>query len=190
MIERVERRHRRRLDQRRDAAENVPTTKTGSSSSHFAFQADSDGLADAEGRALRHSARCPRGRPAAPSRPSIRRPGSSPPMNRVIDRRALRDDAVQHQRQREREEQAERSGRGEQADRESLAIAIRDQRRQQQAAEHEDRHARTAREQREERAERRGRDRRAARRPAEPRAEDIAAAARTTCPRPAGIRRA
>ena len=68
-------------------------------------------------------------------------------------------------------EQAERAGRGEQADRESLAIAFLEQRRQQQAAEREDRDARSAGEQREERAQRRGGDRRAAGRPPEQRAQ-------------------
>ena len=170
--ERVERRDRRRLDGVAKPPRSEPSTKTGSSSSHFASHSAASASPHAERRALARCDAVPSRTPSAASRPSISRPGSKPPMKRSSIEAFCDDDAVEDQRQRGREEQAERAGGGEQADREALAIAVLEQRRQQQAAEREDRDARSAGEQREERAQRRGGNRRAAGGPTEQRAED------------------
>ena len=110
------------------------------------------------------------------------RPGSKAADEQVFNRDVLRDDAVQDQRHRQRKEQAERTGGGEQSDRKPFAIALLQQRRQQQPAKREDRHARAAGEQREERTERGRGDRGSARRPAEQRPAAPARSRSDDCP--------
>ena len=89
----------------------------------------------------------------------------------VLDRR-LGDDAVEDERQRRRQQQPQRARRGEQPERELLAVAVLHQRREQQPAERENRHPRAAGEHREERAQQRADHRGAAGKPAEEGAED------------------
>ena len=100
--------------------------------------------------------------PSAASSAEHQHAGKQAADEEILDGDVLRDDAVEDERHRQREEQAERARGGEQADREALAIALFEQRRQQQSAKREDRDTGAAGEQREERAQRGRGDGRAA----------------------------
>ena len=166
--ERVERRDGRRLRRRRVAAEQRPEHDDRQQHLPLGVPERRGRFADAERRVrpplLNGLAHAERG-----EQRQHQEPGQEAADEQILDGHVLRDDAVEDQRHRQREEQAERSRRREQADREALAVALLEQRRQQQAAERENRDAGSAGEQREERAERRRGDGRSARRPAEQR---------------------
>ena len=130
--QRVERGDRRGLDERRDAADERSDDENRAASAPTSPPTTRPvprGIRNGVRSRMRPDALADSQRCQQPEHQQAREQAAD---EEIVDRRLLRDDAVEHQRQREREEQAERAGRGEQADREPLAIAACRQRRQQQ----------------------------------------------------------
>ena len=120
--ERVERADGGGFHRRGEAAEKRATITTGSAISHFASHraAPASLIANARAVHLGHD-----GRTDAPGRGHAdeQHAGDDAADEQILDRR-LRHDAVEDERQRRRQQQAERAGRGQQPERELLAIAV------------------------------------------------------------------